>query len=78
MAPLKARSMGIENSVLVFANESHLSRFNPYMTKLDKVTTQQGAREKESTGPNKQLRRSTALGQTSTNLTCRWSLRRPG
>jgi hypothetical protein len=44
----KRDAWGVENGVLVFANESDLSRFNSYMTKLDKVTSQQGAREKES------------------------------
>ena len=34
----------IANGVLVFANESDLSRFTSYMAELDKVTSQQGAR----------------------------------
>jgi hypothetical protein len=43
----------VENDVFVFANESDLSRFKSYMTKLEKLTSQQGTREKESTGPNR-------------------------
>jgi hypothetical protein len=35
---------GVENGVLVFSNESDLSRYNSYMTKLDKLTSEQGAR----------------------------------
>ena len=30
----------VDNGVLVFENESDLSRFNSYMTELDKVTNQ--------------------------------------
>jgi hypothetical protein len=50
---------GVEDGVLVFANESDLGQFNSYLTKLDKLTSQQGGREKESsglkTGLNRQL-----------------------
>ena len=46
----------VENGGLVFANPSDLRRFNSYMTKLDKLTSQQGAREKESNGPNRELK----------------------
>ena len=48
---------GVENGVLVFANESDLSRFNSYMTELDKLTSQQGAREKERPELNQELKR---------------------
>jgi hypothetical protein len=48
---------GVENGVLVFANESDLSRYNSYMIKLDKVTSQQDAREKENNERNKELKR---------------------
>jgi hypothetical protein len=40
----RREAWGVENGVLVFANESDLSRFNSYMTELDKVTSEQGAR----------------------------------
>jgi hypothetical protein len=45
----------VENGVLVFAHESDLSQFKSYMTELDKVTSQQGAREKESPGLDNEL-----------------------
>lgn len=48
---------GVENGVLVFANESDLSRYNSYMIKLDQVTSQQDAREKESNERNRELKR---------------------
>jgi hypothetical protein len=35
----------VENGTLVFANESDLSRFNSYMSQLDKLTSQQDARD---------------------------------
>jgi len=47
---------GVENGVLVFAHESDLSQFKSYMTQLDKITSQQGAREKESAGLNNELK----------------------
>ena len=47
----------VENGVLVFANESDLGQFTSYMTQLDKLTSQQGAREREGSELNQELKR---------------------
>ncbi len=47
----------VEDGVLVFANESDLGQFNSYLTKLDKLTSQQSGREKESSGLKTELKR---------------------
>ena len=48
---------GVENGVLVFANESDLSQFNSYMSQLDKLTSQQDVGDPERTGLDQELKR---------------------
>jgi hypothetical protein len=54
---LRQHAWSVENGVLMFANEGDLSRFESYITQLDKLTTQQDVGDSESFGINQELKR---------------------
>jgi hypothetical protein len=52
----RPNAWSVENGVLVFANESDLSRFNAYMSQLNQLTSQQDVDDSESPGMTQELK----------------------
>jgi hypothetical protein len=52
----RPNAWSVENGVLVFANESDLSRFNAYMSQLNQLTSQQDVDDSESPGMTRELK----------------------
>lgn len=52
----RPNAWSVENGVLVFANESDLSRFNAYLSQLNQLTSQQDVDDSESPGMTQELK----------------------